>query len=80
MTEKGLVRRDESVRQQVYTTARTRDQTQKQLLGDLLDRAFSGSPGSLVLQALSSARTTAEDRRRIRDMLDELERNGSKGK
>ncbi|MHC4993290.1 MAG: BlaI/MecI/CopY family transcriptional regulator [Planctomycetota bacterium] len=73
MTEKGQLHRDESVRPQVYRTARTRDQTQQQLLGDLLDRAFSGSPGNLVVQALSSTTTTPEERRRIRELLDQLE-------
>jgi predicted transcriptional regulator len=74
MTGKGLLRRDESLRPQVYQPARSQHQTQRQLVGDLLDRAFSGSPGSLVLQALSSKKTTAEEREQIRALLDELER------
>jgi predicted transcriptional regulator len=73
MTEKGLLRRDETVRPQVYEPVRSKHQTQRQLIGDLLDRAFSGSPGNLVLQALSSKKTTAEERRQIRELLDELE-------
>lgn len=75
MTDKGLLRRDESVRPQVYQAARPQRDTQKQLLGDLLDRAFSGSPGKLVLQALSAKKTTPQERRQIRDLLDQLERN-----
>jgi predicted transcriptional regulator len=74
MTEKGLLRRDESVRPQVYEPVRSQHQTQRQLIGDLLDRAFSGSPGNLVLQALSAKKTTAEEREQIRTLLDELER------
>jgi predicted transcriptional regulator len=77
MTEKGLLRRDEGVRPQVYRAARTEGHTQRQLLADLADRAFSGSPGALVLQALSSKKTTSEERRQIRALLDRLER-GSK--
>jgi predicted transcriptional regulator len=73
MTDKGLLRRDESVRPQVYAPARSQRQTQRQLIGDLLDRAFSGSPGNLVLQALSAKKTTAEERKQIRELLDELE-------
>ena len=73
MTEKGLVRRDETVRPQIYRTARSRQQTQRQLLSDLVERAFRGSPGKLVLQALSSRRTTPDERRRIRELLDRLE-------
>ncbi|MEW6744216.1 MAG: BlaI/MecI/CopY family transcriptional regulator [Planctomycetota bacterium] len=73
MTEKGLLMRDSSVRPQVYRPAQSERQMQRLLLGDLLDRVFRGSPGSLVLQALSTRRVTAEERRRIRELLDELE-------
>ena len=74
MTDKGLLRRDESRRPQIYEPVRSKHQTQRQLIGDLLDRAFSGSPGHLVLQALSAKKTTSEERRQIRDLLDRLER------
>jgi len=75
MTDKGLLKRDETVRPQVYQVARSQDDTQKQLLRHLLERAFSGSPGNLVLQALSTKKTTSQERRRIRELLDELERD-----
>jgi len=75
MTEKGLLIRDETVRPQVYQVARSQDDTQKQLMRHLLERAFSGSPGNLVLQALSTKKTTSQERQRIRDLLDELERD-----
>lgn len=73
MAEKGYVTRDESVRPQIFRPVRAQHATQRQLLADLLHRAFNGSPGNLVLQALSSEETTAEERRAIRDLLDELE-------
>ena len=73
MTDKGLVQRDKAVRPQIYEAIYSQGQTQRQLLGDLLDRAFSGSPGKLVLQALSEKQTTAEERREIRRLLDQLE-------
>ncbi len=73
MTEKGLVERDASVRPQVYRASRSARQTQQRLVGDLLDRVFDGSPGELVLRALSSRKTTPEERERIRRLLDDLE-------
>ncbi|MCA9312148.1 MAG: BlaI/MecI/CopY family transcriptional regulator [Phycisphaerales bacterium] len=73
MTDKGLLERDVSVRPQVFRAARARGQTQRLLLGDLLDRAFAGSPGRLVLQALSMRSSTPEELREIRALLDELE-------
>jgi predicted transcriptional regulator len=73
MVEKGLLERDEAVRPQVFSPLRSQHQTQRHLVGDLLERAFGGSPGHLVLQALSSRKTTAEEREQIRALLDELE-------
>ena len=73
MTEKRLLDRDASVRPQVFKPARSQRQTQQQLLRDLVDRAFSGSPGNLVLQALSSRKSTPDERRQIRELLDRLE-------
>ena len=57
MSEKGLVRRDESARTHVYAATVSRDKTQQHLVRDLLDRAFGGSAATLVMQALSSQPT-----------------------
>lgn len=73
MTDKGLVVRDEAQRAHVYVPRLSEQRTQRQLLGDLVERAFGGSPAKLVLQALSSSRATAQERRAIRALLDELE-------
>src|SRR6266849_5558132 len=54
MTEKGLLRRDDSERSHVYVAAVARQQTQRQLVGHLLERAFSGSAPQLVMQALAT--------------------------
>ncbi len=73
MTDKGLVRRDETECRHVYRARFSEDQTQRQLLGDLLDRAFAGSTGKLVMQALSSRKASPEDLAAIRKLLDEWE-------
>ena len=73
MAEKGLVRRDEGQRAHVYEARLAREETQAQLLGDLLDRAFDGSAAKLVMQVLSSKRATADEIEQIRAVLDELE-------
>lgn len=77
MVEKGLLEKDASVRPQVFSAAVPRAKTQKAMLGHLLDGAFSGSPGNLVLQALSMRETSAEELAQIRSMLDELEGGAS---
>jgi BlaI family penicillinase repressor len=79
MTDKGSLVRDETVRPQMYRAAQPRSRTQKGILRDLVDRAFGGSPASLVMQALSDRRATADERRQIRDLLDALD-GDSKGR
>jgi predicted transcriptional regulator len=76
MTEKGLVQRDESERTHVYQTRLTQQQTQQQLVGDLLNKAFGGSASQLVLQALSAKPASAEELTQIRQLLDKLEGGG----
>jgi predicted transcriptional regulator len=73
MTDKGTLVRDEGVRPQVYRAAQPQQQTQRGIIRDLVDRAFGGSPASLVLQALSDKRATPEQRRQIRALLDTLD-------
>jgi predicted transcriptional regulator len=71
MTEKRLVRRDESARTHVYESAYTEDQTKRQLVTDLLDRVFDGSAAKLVLQALASNKTSPEELAEIKKLLEE---------
>ena len=70
MTEKGLVRRDETDRTHIYQARLTEEQTQRQLVRDLLDRAFGGSSTKLVLQALATRRATAEELTEIRRLIE----------
>jgi len=74
MTEKGLLRRNESQFKHIYKPAITEEKTQKQLVGDLLDRAFSGSAEKLVMRALSAKKVSEKELAGIRKMLDELRR------
>jgi predicted transcriptional regulator len=73
MVDKGWLERDTEVRPQVFWAAKPQKQTQKALVRDLLDRAFSGSPSELVLQALALRKSTPEELREIRALLDRLE-------
>ena len=73
MTEKGIVRRDETERAHVYEARAPREETENVLVGDLLDRAFAGSASALVLRALSTKKASAQELATIRKLLDELE-------
>jgi BlaI family transcriptional regulator, penicillinase repressor len=73
MTEKGLVERDETQRPQIYRARYSQTQTQRQLVSDLLQRAFGGSVKALVLQALATKKSTPEELQAIEQLLDRFE-------
>ena len=72
MNEKGLVDRDESERSHRYSPAVDRAETERRLVGDLIDRGFSGSTSRLVRRALASRPASSEELAEIRQALDEL--------
>jgi predicted transcriptional regulator len=72
MAEKGLVTRDASSRTHVYAAKLTRGETQRQLVSDLVDRAFGGSAAALVMQALNAQTTTPEEIAEIRQLIREF--------
>ncbi len=74
MLAKGLVERDEADRSHIYRPAVREEQTQRQLVGHLLERVFAGSAHNLVLQALSVKKASAAELAEIRALLDDLER------
>lgn len=73
MTEKGLVRRDDRERTHLYKASLSRERTQRQLVSDLLERAFGGSASHLVIQALATRKASAEEIAEIRKLLDRLD-------
>jgi predicted transcriptional regulator len=74
MTEKGLVYRDDSVRPQIYRARHSQDRTQKELLQDLLQRAYGGSVKALVLHAIGTQKPSPEDLAEIEQLLDRFEK------
>ena len=73
MTEKGLVERDDTVRPQMYRARQSEDRTQKDMLKDLLQRAYGGSVKALVLHAIGTRKPSAEDLAEIEKLLDRFE-------
>src|SRR3954467_2268729 len=80
MTEKGLVERDESDRTHVYRARLSEETTQRQLVRDLVDRAFGGSASKLVMQALASRRASAEELKSIRNAIDDARNEREDGR
>src|SRR5437867_9519393 len=78
MIDKGLVVRSERFRSHVYEAAAPKEQTRKQIAGDLLKRAFDGSAKSLLLGALTAQRATDEELQAIQRMLEQFEKRKGK--
>ena len=72
MHEKGLVKRDDSMRTHVYQAAVSKERTQKHMLGKMIDSLFGGSPTQLVIQALGEHKATVEELEKIQAMIDSL--------
>jgi BlaI family transcriptional regulator, penicillinase repressor len=74
MTQKGSVARNEDSKAHVYKARQPAENTKRQLVGDLLQRAFSGSASQLMMHALAGKKTSQEEIAEIRELLDEYER------
>ena len=72
MNEKGLVKRDDSMRTHVYQAAVNKERTQKHLLGKMIDSLFGGSPTQLVIQALGEHKANPEELEKIQALLNDL--------
>lgn len=73
MTAKGSVTRNEDSRAHVYEARQPAESTKRQLVGDLLQRAFAGSASDLMLHALNGKKASRQEIEQIRRMLDEYE-------
>lgn len=73
MLDKGLLKRDDEAKPQIYRPSNARQRTQKRMLSDLIEKVYDGSAGALMLHALSSKKASAEDIAEIRRLLDQLE-------
>ena len=74
MHEKNLVERDDSNRAHVYKARQAQDETQKNLVSDLLEKAFRGSALKLVQHVLETKPASAEELREIRKLIAEAEK------
>lgn len=72
MHEKGLVKRDDSIKTHIYQAAVTREKTQKHMLGKMINTLFGGSATELVLQALGNHKASAGELEEIQKLLTEM--------
>ncbi|MFA6187055.1 MAG: BlaI/MecI/CopY family transcriptional regulator [Phycisphaerae bacterium] len=72
MTDKKLLIRDDSNFQHIYKPAISQEKTQNKIVGDLMDKAFSGSAEKLVMRALSAKKVSAEELEKIKKIIDKM--------
>ena len=60
----------ESVAQPEAAAANPEEQTQRQIVRDVLDRVFNGSAAKLVMQALAAGDTSAQELEEIQKLID----------
>ncbi len=75
MHEKGMVERDTSSRTHIYHALMNPEQTRRTILDKVIDNVFNGSPSQLILQALSNKKSSKEEIQKIRDYLNQLDKN-----
>ena len=80
MMDRDLVVRNERFRSHVYEAAVPKEDTRRQLAGDLLTRAFDGSARNLMLGALSAKPASDEELDEIRVLLRDFEKKRSSRK
>ena len=73
MTEKGMVARTMEGRTHTYHALARQEDAQVRMLDRILETAFGGSASKLVLQALGSHKTSDEELREIKDLIEKLE-------
>src|ERR1041385_3628487 len=66
MHDKGYVKRDDSVRPQVYHAVLTRHGTERLLLKDLMERVFGGTSGDMIGHLLALKKVTPQQLSAIR--------------
>jgi predicted transcriptional regulator len=74
MNEKNLVERDKAAKAHVYRPMLPQTETQKNLVADLLEKAFRGSALKLVQHVLEAKPATAAELKEIRKLISEAER------
>ena len=73
MRAKGLLLRDTSVRPQRYRAAVSEKKTQLKMVDDLIQKAFDGAAGRLLIRALSTKRVSPDELEEIKQMIRKLE-------
>ncbi len=72
MFEKGIVTRDDSNKTHIYKANVSRESTQHQFVGKMINSLFQGSSTQLVMQALGNQKHSKEELEEIQQLLNNL--------
>ncbi|RYY62996.1 MAG: BlaI/MecI/CopY family transcriptional regulator [Chitinophagaceae bacterium] len=74
MTEKGLLKRDETEMKHVYAVVEEEHKTKSHLLQKFVDSMYKGSASQLVMQLLGNKKTSSQEIQEIRELLKKLDK------
>ena len=78
LERKGLVRRDRSAMAHTFRAAIAREELMGRRLEDMADKLCGGSLTPLLTHLVRTRRLSARERRELRELIDELDRQGKK--
>ncbi|HVM89153.1 MAG TPA: BlaI/MecI/CopY family transcriptional regulator [Puia sp.] len=74
MTEKGILKRDESSMKHVYYPAQEEQKTKSFLLQRFVDSLYNGSASSLMMQLLGNRKTSRKELEAIKELLKKFDK------
>jgi|SRR6185295_5164287 len=78
MTDKGLIDRQDINRVHIYRPCNSREQTQRQLAGHLMEQAFGGSARSLLMGALGAKPASQKEISELRKFIEDHGKGGKR--
>ena len=73
MTEKGILKRDETNMKHIYSAALEQEKTKGFLLERFIDSMYSGSVSNMMLALLGNDKTSKKDLQAVKEMLKKLD-------
>ncbi|MFS2185860.1 BlaI/MecI/CopY family transcriptional regulator [Mucilaginibacter sp. Mucisp84] len=73
MKEKGMLNRDETNMKHIYTAAVEESKVKGNMLGRFVDSMYNGSPSDLMIALLGNDKTSAEELRKIKELLKKMD-------
>jgi predicted transcriptional regulator len=72
MKEKGMLDRDETNMKHVYSALLVEDKVKGNILDRFVDSMYNGSPSSLMVALLGNDKTSADELKKIKDLLNKI--------